>query len=48
VIYLYLRSKGYEHVRVAPSSYDAITNLLGPGKLFKFLKQRAGSGEGSK
>jgi rhodanese-related sulfurtransferase len=40
VVYLYLRSIGYENVRIAPSSYDAITNLLLPGKLFKVISER--------
>ncbi|MGB9588398.1 MAG: rhodanese-like domain-containing protein [Armatimonadota bacterium] len=35
--YMYLRSKGYDNVRIAPSNYDAITSLLLPGKLFKHL-----------
>jgi len=48
MVYLYLRSKGYEHVRIAPSSYDAITSLLVPGKLLKFLKQKGAAGEGAK
>jgi rhodanese-related sulfurtransferase len=38
-VYLYLRSKAYEHVRIAPGNYDAITSLLLPGKLFKFLNE---------
>jgi len=38
--YLYLRSLGYENVRIAPSSYDAITNLLLPGKLHKTIAAR--------
>ena len=39
IVYLYLRSLGYENVRVAPSSYDAITNMLLPGKLYKVVAQ---------
>lgn len=40
VVYLYLRSLGYENVRIAPSNYDAITNLLLPGKLHKAIAAR--------
>ncbi len=40
IVYLYLRSKGYQNVRIAPSTYDAITNLLLPGKLFKVVRER--------
>lgn len=40
IAYLYLRSLGYENVRIAPSSYDAITNLLLPGKLHKVISSR--------
>lgn len=35
IVYLYLRFFGYEKVYIAPSSYDAVTNLLLPGKLHK-------------
>jgi rhodanese-related sulfurtransferase len=44
MVYLYLRSRGYEQVRIAPSNCDAISNLLLPGKLLKHLKTR-GVGE---
>ena len=40
IVYLYLRSRGYENVRIAPSAYDAITNLLLPGKLYKVMSER--------
>lgn len=40
IVYAFLRAKGYENVRIAPSSYEAITNLLLPGKLFKVIGQR--------
>ena len=40
IIYIYLRSLGYENVRIAPSSYDAITSLLLPGKLYKAIGAR--------
>lgn len=40
--YLYLLSKGYENVRIAPSNYGAITDLLLPGTLFKVLSGRTG------
>lgn len=38
-VYLYLRSLGYENVRIAPSNYDAITSQLMPGKLYKAIQQ---------
>lgn len=37
IVYAYLRSLGYENVRIAPSNYDVITSLLLPGKLYKFI-----------
>ncbi|MBN2345419.1 MAG: rhodanese-like domain-containing protein [Candidatus Aminicenantes bacterium] len=40
MVYLYLRSLGYEKVRIAPSHYDAITSLLLPGKLHKAIAMR--------
>jgi rhodanese-related sulfurtransferase len=45
--YMYLRSKGYDKVRIAPSTYDAITNLLLPGKLFKHLNNSKPAETGS-
>jgi len=45
MVYLYLRSKGYDKVRIAPSTYDAITNLLLPGKLFKHLNNGKPAGD---
>ena len=48
MVYLYLRSQGYDHVRLAPSNYDAITSLLLPGKLLKFLKGSRTAGPGEK
>ena len=45
--YLYLRCKGYDNVRIAPSNYEAITSLLLPGKLFQHLSETAtAAGEG--
>jgi len=39
----YLRLKGYENVRVALSGYEAVTNLILPGKLLKRIEMnRAG------
>ena len=35
IVYAYLRSKGFDNVKVALGSYDAITNLILPGKLLK-------------
>jgi len=37
IVYAYLRSIGYDNVRVTPSGYEAITNLLMPGKLYKSI-----------
>lgn len=45
--YLYLRSKGYDNVRIAPSTYDALTNLLLPGKLFRHLEDSKAAGDKS-
>lgn len=39
IVYFYLRSLGYENVRIAPSNYDAITSQLMPGKLYKAIRQ---------
>ena len=39
IVYFYLRSLGYENVRIAPSNYDAITSQLMPGKLYKVVRQ---------
>lgn len=38
IVYAYLRSKGYENVRIALGGYEAVTNLLLPGKLLKHIK----------
>lgn len=40
IVYVYLRSLGYENVRIAPSNYDAITSHLLPGKLYKAISNR--------
>ena len=40
MVYLYLRSLGFENVRVAPSNYDALTSLLLPGKLYQAIAMR--------
>jgi len=37
IVYFYLRSLGYENVRIAPSNYNALTDMLLPGKLFKAI-----------
>ena len=37
IVYAYLRSKGFENVRVAVGSYDTITNLILPGKLLNHI-----------
>jgi len=46
MVYLYLRSQGYEQVRIAPSNYEAITSLLLPGKLLKHLTTQRAAGQG--
>jgi len=40
IVYVYLRSLGYENLRITPSSYEAITNLFLPGKLYKVISAR--------
>jgi len=40
IVYAYLRSVGYENVRIAPSNYEALTSLLLPGKLHKTIATR--------
>ncbi|MDD4273074.1 MAG: rhodanese-like domain-containing protein [Desulfobacter postgatei] len=40
IVYMYLRSLGYENVRIAPSNYDAITSQLLPGKLHRAISNR--------
>ncbi len=37
IAYLYLRALGYKNVRIAPNNYEAITNQLLPGKLYKAI-----------
>ncbi len=37
IVYAYLRSLGYENARIALSNYEAITSLLLPGKLYKYI-----------
>lgn len=37
IVYFYLRSLGYENVWIAPSNYNALTDMLLPGKLFKTI-----------
>jgi len=46
IVYAYLRSIGYEDVRIAPSNYDALTSLLLPGKLHKAIATRKAQQEG--
>lgn len=40
IVYFYLRALGFENVRVAPSHYGALTDLLLPGKLHKAISAR--------
>lgn len=35
--YFYLRSLGYENVRIAPSNYNALAEMVMPGKIFKVI-----------
>jgi len=45
VVYAYLRSKGFENVRVALGNYDTITNLMLPGKLFNHIRKTEPEGK---
>jgi len=38
IVYAYLRTKGYENVRVTLGGYEAVTNLMLPGKLLKHIE----------
>lgn len=40
IVYAYLRFKGYENVRIALGGYEAITNLLLPGKMLKHIEMK--------
>ncbi len=40
LVYLYLRTLGYDNVRIAHGNYDAIISMLLPGKLLKFINAR--------
>ncbi len=40
IVYAYLRSQGYDKVRVIPGGYDSITSAVIPGKLWKLLQNR--------
>lgn len=37
IIYIYLKSKGYEHVRIIPDGYPPLMQAILPGKLYKKL-----------
>lgn len=43
IVYAYLRSKGYENVRLVLGGYEEITKLLLPGRLVKHLEIKQGS-----
>ncbi len=43
VVWLYLRAKGYENVRVVLGGYEALTSLLLPGRLLNWINRGAGS-----
>jgi rhodanese-related sulfurtransferase len=38
IVYAYLRSLGYENVRLAPGGHEAVTNLMLPGELLKHIR----------
>jgi len=40
IVYAYLRSKGYDNVRVVLGGYEAITEHMLPGKLLKHIRTR--------
>ncbi len=40
IVYAYLRSKGYENVRIILGGYEALTSPLHPGPLLRHLRQR--------
>ena len=40
IVYAYLCSKGYENVHIALGGYDAVTNLLLPGKVLKHIETK--------
>ncbi len=44
IVYFYLRALGYENVRIATSNYEALTNLMLPGKLHKAIAARKAQG----
>ncbi len=47
MVYMYLRSLGYENVRLLPGSYDPIISQVLPGVLYKTISSRnTGSGRG--
>ena len=37
VIFAYLKSKGYEHVRILPGGYAPFMDAVLPGKIFKII-----------
>jgi len=45
IVYAYLRSLGYENVRVALGNYEALISMLLPGKLQKALVTRKSAAE---
>lgn len=40
LVYLYLRTLGYDNIRIAQGNYDAIISMMLPGKLLKFITVR--------
>ncbi len=40
IVYAYLRSREYENVRIVLGGYEAVTDLLLPGRLLKHIKTK--------
>jgi len=40
IVYAYLRSRGYDKVRILLGGYEAVTSQLVPGKLLKQIRSR--------
>lgn len=39
IIFVYLRSKGYQHVKIIPGGYPPLMEAIMPGKLYKKLNR---------
>jgi len=40
VVYAFLRTKGYENVYIVPGGYEAVVELVLPGKLLKHIETK--------